>query len=482
MAWPHLFRAVGPLFPQCSPHHVTVFLLTFTSYILYHTSRKTFSDVKVYITSHCTPLYSDVSPNGTYFFLNTKQAILPGGTLDTIFLFSYAMGIFINNIIGEWISLQLVMAIGMCSSALVFFCFGTLTNFPHFYNKWFYICLWVLNGLLESTAWPCVVANMDNWFGLTGQGFVFGLWSACASMGNILGACLASLLLQHGYEYTFLVTASMQLAAGLIIFFTLWLLPKEPGLIDTEDRNGFEEDFDSLLMNYEDNETDEVGGKGDDILPQATDFSEAPSLLGVLLYFLGYANMELVNYCFLFWLLFYLNSSFGWRESQVSQLSVWYDAEGIVGGTFQGFLTNVVQKRSMLAVCVLLAIGSLVRYSHTPQTKAITALLMSITGLFIGGPSDVMGSAIPDDLGCQEQMKRSREALATVTGIVDRTVSMGTAVGQYLVSLIQDKLGWMWVFYFFVLMTGCTILLISILLLREIRDFVQKRTTQTFRE
>ncbi|XP_027692613.1 sugar phosphate exchanger 3-like [Vombatus ursinus] len=399
MAWPHLFRAVGPLFPQCSPHHVTVFLLTFTSYILYHTSRKTFSDVKVYITSHCTPLYSDVSPNGTYFFLNTKQAILPGGTLDTIFLFSYAMGIFINNIIGEWISLQLVMAIGMCSSALVFFCFGTLTNFPHFYNKWFYICLWVLNGLLESTAWPCVVANMDNWFGLTGQGFVFGLWSACASMGNILGACLASLLLQHGYEYT-----------------------------------------------------------------------------------LGYANMELVNYCFLFWLLFYLNSSFGWRESQVSQLSVWYDAEGIVGGTFQGFLTNVVQKRSMLAVCVLLAIGSLVRYSHTPQTKAITALLMSITGLFIGGPSDVMGSAIPDDLGCQEQMKRSREALATVTGIVDRTVSMGTAVGQYLVSLIQDKLGWMWVFYFFVLMTGCTILLISILLLREIRDFVQKRTTQTFRE
>lgn len=32
------------------------------------------------------------------------------------------------------------------------------------------------------------------------RGVVFGLWSACASVGNILGACLASSVLQYGYE------------------------------------------------------------------------------------------------------------------------------------------------------------------------------------------------------------------------------------------------------------------------------------------
>lgn len=32
------------------------------------------------------------------------------------------------------------------------------------------------------------------------RGFVFGLWSACASVGNILGAFLASCVLKYGYE------------------------------------------------------------------------------------------------------------------------------------------------------------------------------------------------------------------------------------------------------------------------------------------
>lgn len=32
------------------------------------------------------------------------------------------------------------------------------------------------------------------------RGFVFGLWSACAPVGNILGAFLASSVLKYGYE------------------------------------------------------------------------------------------------------------------------------------------------------------------------------------------------------------------------------------------------------------------------------------------
>lgn len=48
------------------------------------------------------------------------------------------------------------------------FVFGTLTEWLHFYNKWFYCVLWIVNGLLQSTGWPCVVAVMGNWFGKAG--------------------------------------------------------------------------------------------------------------------------------------------------------------------------------------------------------------------------------------------------------------------------------------------------------------------------
>lgn len=48
------------------------------------------------------------------------------------------------------------------------FVFGTLTEWLHFYNKWLYCGLWIVNGLLQSTGWPCVVAVMGNWFGKAG--------------------------------------------------------------------------------------------------------------------------------------------------------------------------------------------------------------------------------------------------------------------------------------------------------------------------
>lgn len=51
------------------------------------------------------------------------------------------------------------------------FVFGTVTEWLHFYNKALYCCLWIVNGLLQSTGWPCVVAVMGNWFGKAGYAF-----------------------------------------------------------------------------------------------------------------------------------------------------------------------------------------------------------------------------------------------------------------------------------------------------------------------
>ncbi|XP_019814739.1 sugar phosphate exchanger 3 isoform X4 [Bos indicus] len=377
MAWPRIFQR-GALLSRFSHHHMVVFLLTFFSYSLLHASRKTFSNVKVSISKQWTPSAFNKSTellpveiwSSNHLFPSAEEATLFLGMLDTIFLFSYAVGLFISGIVGDRLNLRWVLSFGMCSSAFVVFVFGTLTEWLHFYNKGLYCSLWIVNGLLQSTGWPCVVAVMGNWFGKAGRGVVFGLWSACASVGNILGACLASSVLQYGYEYS-----------------------------------------------------------------------------------LAYACLKLVNYSFFFWLPFYLSNNFGWKEAEADQLSIWYDVGGIIGGTLQGFISDMLQKRApVLALSLLLAIGSLVGYSRSPNDKSINALLMAVTGFFIGGPSNMISSAISADLGRQELIQGSSEALATVTGIVDGTGSIGAAVGQYLVSLIQDNLGWMWVFYFFILM------------------------------
>ncbi|TRY67973.1 hypothetical protein DNTS_006122 [Danionella cerebrum] len=458
-------------------------------YVLLHASRKTFSNIKVSISAQWTP--SAQQQNGTAFALSPVEiwenntlfadeggATLFLGALDSIFLFSYAVGLYISGVIGDRFNLRYVLSFGLCGSAVAEFIFGTLTEWLHFYNIYFYCFLWVINGLLQSTVWPCVVAVMGNWFGKSGRGFVFGLWSACASVGNILGAFLASSVLKYGYEYAFLVTSVVQFAGGVVVFFGLLISPKEIGL------NGYSEtglrpvtrDSDSQrpLMSEDESSDEQQQQQEEDEVehgPRAIGFFQAFCLPGVLPYSLAYACLKLVNYSFFFWLPFYLSNNFGWKEVQSDRLSVCYDVGGIIGGTVLGLISDLLGKRApVLAVSLLLAMGALVGYSHSPDNQLVNGALLAATGFLIGGPSNMISSAISADLGRQEALQNSQEALATVTGIVDGTGSVGAAAGQYVVSLMENRFGWMCVFYFFVIMTGSSVLFIIQLIFREVRS------------
>uniref|UniRef100_A0A672GXB5 Sugar phosphate exchanger 3 n=1 Tax=Salarias fasciatus TaxID=181472 RepID=A0A672GXB5_SALFA len=439
---------------QYTHHHLVVFLLTFFSYVLLHASRKTFSNVKVSISAQWTPSLQNesaaaFSPSETWednrLFADEKQATLFLGALDSIFLFSYAVGLYLSGVIGDRFNLRYVLCVGLCGSAAVEFVFGTLTEWLQLYNVYLYCVLWVLNGLLQSAVWPCVVAVMGNWFGKTGRGFVFGLWSACASVGNILGAFLASSVLKYGYEYAFLVTSVVQFAGGVVVFFGLLTSPKEVGEEFALERGSCER------REQPGQQQDEPEAQS----PRAISFCQAFCLPGVLPYSLAYACLKLVNYSFFFWLPFYLSNNYKWKEAEADRLSVWYDVGGIIGGTVQGLVSDFMGKRApVLAFSLVLAMGALVGYSRSPDDQVINAVLLATTGFFIGGPSNMISSAISADLGRQEALRGSQEALATVTGIVDGTGSIGAAGGQYLVSLIESKLGWMSVFYFFIVMTA----------------------------
>ncbi|KAG8138281.1 putative Sugar phosphate exchanger 3 protein [Naja naja] len=316
--------------------------------------------------------------NSSHLFPNAEEATLFLGTLDTIFLFSYAVGLFVSGIIGDRLNMRWVLAFGMCSSALVVFVFGTVTEWLHFYNKWFYCCLWIVNGLLQSTGWPCVVAVMGNWFGKAGRGFVFGLWSACASVGNILGAFLASSVLQYGYEYAFLVTASVQFAGGVIVFFGLVISPKEIGLPEIgkegEGQTAEEDATEPLISSHENEDFEEQN-----YTIQASNLSSGTNAPSQAIGFFRHVAC-LASYC----------NNFGWKEAEADQLSIWYDVGGIIGGTIQGFISDVLQRRApVLAISLILAIGSLFGYSRSPNNKPVNAVIMAITVLSIFDPGEV---------------------------------------------------------------------------------------------
>lgn len=79
---------------------------------------------------------------------------------------------------------------------------------------------------------------------------------------------------------------------------------------------------------------------------------------------------------------------------------------------------------------------------------------MSIVGFFVGGAANMISATITADLGKQGPIQGNKEGLATVTGIVDGTGSVGAALGQLFVPLIQSNFNWFYVFYFFIILVS----------------------------
>ena len=77
---------------------------------------------------------------------------------------------------------------------------------------------------------------------------------------------------------------------------------------------------------------------------------------------------------------------------------------------------------------------------------------MSVVGFFVGGAANIISATITADLGRQGPIQGNKEGLSTVTGIVDGTGSIGAALGQLLVPIIQTNISWFAVFYLFIVL------------------------------
>ncbi len=247
---------------------ITVFLITFLSYVGFHSTRKAFSNVKANIADpRCVKANNVFGDDKTGYFCckngvftgaslshlfsgstvnttascgatgsicklvnvtgpgvlnishSTNGADLPTcdawfgdvnttthylGLCDTLFLFFYAIGLYISGFIEDRVNLRYALSAGMLISGAAVFLFAFLgsINVRSFYP---YAAVWAINGLVQSSGWPGNVAVMGNWFGsirLCGLRIERG-----AVIGAVMDLFLRSLVIMHfflTYIYFFL--------------------------------------------------------------------------------------------------------------------------------------------------------------------------------------------------------------------------------------------------------------------------------------
>ena len=173
----------------------------------------------------------------------------------------------------------------------------------------------------------------------------------------------------------------------------------------------------------------------------------------------------------------------GWKDKLSDRLSNFYDIGLLTGGVVTGITTDLMGRRSpVICLMLLLSVVSVYLYHILGTTYTANAWLMFVMGTLIGGPANIIPTAITTDLGKQRRIISSAAALATVTGIIDGTGSVGASVGQYLLGVILKAGGWDWVFYFMVISLVLSLCAILPILLKEAKGGGRSLSTVLYSE
>jgi len=462
-------------------YKVTVLLLTFISYTCYHLARKAISVVKPKLvecpddnTDHndtiphqnetCTSWITEI--NG----LPEEEAKTLEGTLDTAFLFAYAISmLFFTGAIAERMNLRYYLTLGMLSSGLFSFLFG-LAKSTGIKSIYYFIVIQALAGAVQATGWPGVVTAVANWFGKGKKGLIFGIWNSHTSIGNILGSVIAGVYVETNWGWSFMVPGLIIAFFGIVNWFFLVPNPQYVGIDNetneieieqngtTGSQSGFEPEAGSIP----------TPGASGDAPPSPNGIARNPSVRveqgeekaisfwgalkipGVVEFSLCLFFAKLVSYTFLYWLpTFIKESGINLTATTSGNLSTLFDVGGIVGGIVAGLATDITKKpASVCAIMLILAVPSLYGYHAFGHACPLDGddlsghcyygniSLLMLAGLLVNGPYALITTAVSAELGVHPSLQGSAKALATVTVVIDGTGSIGAAIGPFLAGWI----------------------------------------------
>uniref|UniRef100_A0A673FZE9 Glucose-6-phosphate exchanger SLC37A2 n=1 Tax=Sinocyclocheilus rhinocerous TaxID=307959 RepID=A0A673FZE9_9TELE len=422
-------------FSRDSWYRFFILLLTFVFYTTYHLSRKPISIVKSQLHRNCSnvihPADLNITDNDTWcdwapFDQNNYRNLF--GVLDNCFLVAYAIGMFFSGIFGERLPLRYYLSSGMILSGIFTALFG-LGFYWQIHSLWYYCLVQALNGLVQTTGWPAVVACVGNWFGKGKRGLIMGVWNSHTSVGNILGSLIAGVYVSSAWGLSFIVPGIIIAVAGVICFLFL---------VESKSHLRLEGNvllYASEIFHYFNLEM------GDHT--EAISFCGALRIPGVVEFSLCLLFAKLVSYTFLYWLPLYIANVAHFDPKEAGDLSTLFDVGGIVGGILAGLISDYSGGRATTC-CAMLIIAAPMVTLWTIKFTLGSMLLWC--GALVNGPYALITTAVSADLGTHECLRGNSRALSTVTAIIDGTGSIGAAVGPLLAGLISPT-GWNNVFY-----------------------------------
>jgi len=378
--------------------------------------------------------------------------------MDTTFMATYAIGNILSGKAGDTYRPTTVLAIGLFGSGLCLFGLNVvlwldIEGWSESFGNMCILSIYFLFGFFQSTGGPVGTAVMGNWFcdkdSIKKRGLIFGLWTCHQYCGDVTAALCTAWVLNNSwaYWYALLIPAVLNFLWG---FLTLTLIPDpaEVGIITDEVR--------IRLAKLEQKRAALGAGEHvDDSGPKPISYVDAMKIPMVAQYAVAFGFFKLTNYVLFFWLPYFLGKNFDAVTANLiaSLYSVGMMPGGIIVGVvsdwFGGRRASVI---GTFMACLIVFLAIFAKYSEDLSAPALLVML-AIMGILVGGPNNIITSAVAADLASHPSVRGSNKSLGTVTGLINGCGAITASIGLLAVGPLQDKFGWgsVWIF-----LMGCT--------------------------
>jgi sugar phosphate permease len=198
-------------------------------------------------------------------------------------------------------------------------------------------------------------------------------------------------------------------------------------------------------------------------------------LPNVLNYAVAFGFFKLVNYAMFFQLPVILSSHFDPTTSNM--ISALYSVGMMPGGIVCGWVSDLYGGRRACVIATFMGVLCPLLWVFAEYMDQIPVtmllLLLAFMGCLVGGPNNIITSAVAADLADDPSIKGNNRALGTVTGIINGSGSVTAAFGQLAIPVLYsmglaDGVAYRYVWYFLIFCTLIGTSLMSSKILKEL--------------
>ena len=360
---------------------------------------------------------------------------------------------------------MLFRSVGLFGSALCIFLliFGMWNGFYDlgpFMTNGYFLGVYLIFGFFQAIGGPVGTAIMGNWMVTPGakkrRGLIYGTWTTHQYFGNIVAPVIIIGCNAVGAKWWWGLMWPVFINAGwgLVCQFALPATPEAHARKEAAEK--------AALTGTTLNTVDEEPAK------RGITIKEALAIPSVAGYCIAFGFMKTINYVLFFWLPLFLQTHF--EPDTANMISTLYDFGMMPGGIIVGVVSDAMGGRRgcvivvfLLLLCPLLMVMAL--FADTLNTFTLMVMLATM-GILIGGPNNIVTSAVAADLAEHPSIRGSKSALGTVVGLINGSGSFVACLGQMAVPMITDTFGWSALWYFML----CSTIISCLLMIPKIKQ------------